>query len=246
MRETFIVIPANGRHQMIAELLGSINYPQDHVILLDTGAEPPLEERFGDDDAMVISQWWFDGNKGKNIQRWWNAGWRMAEGCAEDKNNYAVVFLNSDAMTNRWDIETMVEAIDKYDASVVFFDHCSVLNMSQINRRTRPGPGPWHFKMTGWGFAVRGEIKTRFDETMAWWYGDDDFDWRARLEYGGVVMIHGPWVANRDPNGGQRDNPELHEVIARDHNRFIEKWGVDIMDDNVFNEETFNRMITNA
>lgn len=223
MRELFVVIPATNRHDMLDDLITSIDQPSDHVILIDNQSNPPLSDSFSDRATIILNE-----DPELNIQKWWNMGWAEAE--RRSSGDYAVVFLNSDTLTTKKDIETLVKGIDKYNASVTFFDHCRVLKRGRINRRTEPGPGPWEHKMTGWCFAVRGEIGARFDERMAWWYGDDDFDWRARQEFGGVVMIPGVWADNRDANGAQRDRPELHDQIERDRKVFLGKWGVDILE----------------
>lgn len=239
MRETFIVIPANGRHAMITELLKALGQPADHVILIDNGAEPPLKETHSY-IATIIE----DRPSPLNIHRWWNLGWEIAASNAIGE--YAVVFVNSDVMAWRNDVEVLVNALDTYNASVAFYDHCKILPTGGHLMRTDPGPGIWSHKMTDWFFAVRGELETRFDETMAWWYGGDDFDWRARLEFDGVVMVPGAWAENRDVNGAQRDNPQLHAIIEGDRWLFTEKWGCCILESTILNEETYDRMVRKA
>lgn len=222
MRELFVVIPASNRQDMISELLTSIMQPASNVILIDNGSDPPLRQDFND-RAFVVHNYPTE----LNIQRWWDLGWEIAESLAWDKDNYAVAFLNSDAMISKRDIETLAEEIDRSNSSVTFFDHCKVLHPTKRQTRSEPGPGPWSQRMSGYCFVVRGELPIRFDEEFQWWYGDDDFEWRARPLFSGVTMVGGTWADNRDENSGFREHAHLLGQVELDKQRFLSKWGVE-------------------
>jgi len=237
MRELYVVIPATDRHKMISDLLAGMDQPADHVILVDNGSRPPLAEVLAD-RAMVID------NRGSalNIQAWWNLGWAEVESLAVGP--YAIAFLNSDALISKRDIETMTEALDLHNAAAVGTDHCHILSPGQIYRKQTPGPVEWAHRLSGYGFVVRGELKSRFDESLEWWYGDDDFEWRARTEFGGVIILGGTQVQNLDSNGAQRDRPELNVQIDKDRINFINKWGTASQDWTIYNIGAYNARLS--
>jgi hypothetical protein len=71
---------------------------------------------------------------------------------------------------------------------------------------------------------LRGESELRLDESMAWWYSDDDLDWQARQQ-GGALLVPGIPVQHLCPNGSTNERPELQEQAGRDRQTFITKWG---------------------
>lgn len=79
-------------------------------------------------------------------------------------------------------------------------------------------------RITGYAFMLRGEHGQRFDEDLAWWYGDDSADWAAR-EQGGALLVPGIPVEHRCPNVSTVERPELAEQAGRDRQTFITKWG---------------------
>jgi hypothetical protein len=89
---------------------------------------------------------------------------------------------------------------------------------------TQAGPVDMRTRITGYAYLLRGEAGLRLDESMAWWYSDDDLDWRAR-EQGGALLVPGHPVEHRAPNGSMYERPELHDQAVRDRTTFITKWG---------------------
>lgn len=217
-RELFIVIPVHNRINLLRELLDELDYDPDHIILVDNNSEPPLNQILNNRGIIIC-------DAERNIQHLWNIGWKLAEGRANGP--YAIAFLNSDAFANSGTLYRMVDALDDHNASVVGADRCEILQNMDIYRKTIPGPVDWCHTMTGYGFVVRGELTTRFDEQFVWWYGDPDFDWRARQQFGGSVILGGAYIGNRDQDGAQRDFPELHAQTDKDRITFINKWGRD-------------------
>ena len=76
--------------------------------------------------------------------------------------------------------------------------------------------------MQGFAFIVAGETGIRADEQFAWYCGDDDLEWRLSAS-GGVVVIPGFPVQHLHPNA--QVTPEIHELIAKDMQSFVDKWG---------------------
>ena len=231
-RELYIVIPAHDRQGMLAELLGTLDVSPAHVFLIDNNSDRPLHHDFG--QSAIVVQY---GDR--NIQAMWNFGWELASKAADGKP-YAVAFLNSDAMTSAETLVRMTDALDTLNASLVSSDYSRLLYDGGILRKRIPGPVSWECAMSGWGFVVRGELQSRFDEQFVWWYGDPDFEWRARQEFGGSVVLGGAYIENRDANGAQRDFPELNFQCDRDRVAFINKWGVSSQDWTIYNEVVYN------
>ena len=78
--------------------------------------------------------------------------------------------------------------------------------------------------MTGYCFVIDSNLNQDFDEELKWWYGEDDFEWRARV-VNGVARVGGTFVVNLDAQGSERDNPVLRIQTGIDSSRFEKKWG---------------------
>lgn len=219
MREIFIVIPVHNRIDMLIELLDELNFDRQHVILVDNNSSPALSDIPTLSERTSIRTF-----KPRNIQAMWNKGWSMS--AARASGPYAVAFLNSDLMIAKASMIKLVEELDRQNASVTYPNQTGLID-GELHREQRPGPIDRNTRMTGWCFVVRGEMKTRFDESLVWWYGDDDFEWRARQEFGGCVMVGGVDARNRDADGAQRMYPELNAQCNQDRLNFIAKWGTD-------------------
>jgi hypothetical protein len=79
-------------------------------------------------------------------------------------------------------------------------------------------------RMAGEAFMLPGEKGLRADESMQWWYLDDDVDMQARAA-DGMVIAPGPGVQNRQPNYWTNVKPNLGEQAGRDAAAFAAKWG---------------------
>jgi len=76
-------------------------------------------------------------------------------------------------------------------------------------------------RMAPHGFVVRGEAGLRADESMRWWYFDDDFC-RQAIQAGGVLGVPGPVVVNAQAN--QSTSGVLVEQAEKDRATFEAKW----------------------
>lgn len=234
-RELFIIIPVHNRIDMLVELLDELDFDPQHVILVDNNSSPALLDIPGLFERAVIEPFTV-----RNIQAMWNRGWQMATERATGP--YAVGIFNSDLMISKAGVIKLAEELDRQNASVTYPDQVGLVD-GQFIREHRPGPYDRNTRLTGWCFMARGELETRFDESMVWWYGDDDFEWRARQEFGGCVMVGGVQARNRDADGAQRVYPELVTQCTIDWHTFVYKWGVDSFSWMVYNQETLDRMI---
>lgn len=213
------VIPTRDRHDMLADCIHSVVDQVDTVYVIDNLSEPPID----------VEPW-----HGKvvrrpapidppNISTLWNMGLEFAETGAtmHGTDHWDVAVLNSDVTVPPGWIGTLSDAMRSTTAVLAYPDQHG--GRKQI-LHMKAGPIDLRQRITGYAFMLRGEAEQRFDEDLAWWYGDDAADWWAR-ERGGALLVPGIPVEHRCPNGSLYERPELREQTARDRATFKAKWG---------------------
>jgi len=200
---------------MLVELIYSLLRDDVNVIIIDTGF--PNSTAFHDKVTVIK-----DHNEPKNISRWWNLGLDEVHRVQQwIDTDYVVAILNDDLVIPPNFVETLAVAIVKNSAAAAYPDQHDFAAGQQIVMRS-PGPINLFARMCGYAFALRGSANLKADETLAWWYGDDDLDWRAR-QAGGNVLVGGLKVQHLRPN--ESTVGELAEQAGRDRQTFINKWG---------------------
>lgn len=217
------VVPTRDRHQMLADCVDSVVEQVDAVYIIDNGSVPAIDpDRWLHRTAFVGSaQVDLDP---PNISRLWNIGLALAQYAAvgmADAEEWDIVVLNSDVVVPPGWVDGLSAAMRATPAVLAYPDQCG--GGEQI-LHTRAEPVPLTQRITGYAYMLRGEAWLRLDESMAWWYSDDDLDWTAR-ERGGALLVPGLAVEHRDPNGSTNARPELQAQAARDRETFIAKWG---------------------
>jgi hypothetical protein len=213
------VIPTRDRHAMLADCVDSVVDQVDRVIVVDNGSEPPIDTILWPGKAAVQ----LVPMDPPNISKLWNIGIREAERAARSRGAiwWDIAVLNSDVVLPPGWVDGLSSAMRSTTAVLAYPDQfdggVQVLH-------TRAEPVDLRQRITGYAFMLRGETGLRLDESMAWWFGDDDIDWRAR-EQGGALLVPGLAVEHRCPNGSMQERPELAEQAARDRETFIAKWG---------------------
>jgi len=218
----FVVIPSLDRHKMLDRVINNLGLPQSQVIVIDTGSNPPLDRHLKN-RAIVLSR---PRDSERNIQKWWNAGLDYIKSSAEFKkiDKYHVAILNSDLLIERSDLDLLQDALTVSGTVISHQDHSNELHVGETDIKYKIGDTPWRYKITGYCFVIDGDLDLRFDERFSWWYGEDDFEWRAR-QSGGVVRVGGVNVCNVDLDGSIRDNQSLVPFLLKDQEAFVEKWG---------------------
>lgn len=157
-----------------------------------------------------------------NISRAWNLGLEAAATRAANTNQkeWWVAVINDDATPPKNWFAAVVKSMKDYGADV----GCSGSPTGHVLHHvsTTIKPYPVHDRMTGWAFVVRGSADLWFDEEMVWWFGDDDFMYRAANK-GGHVRIPGFEVPNLHANGHM--TPERHVQSGVDRGTFVRKNG---------------------
>lgn len=199
---TWAVIPSEGRaclHPCIASLRGQV----DGIVLVANQGYTAT-----DVPGVIVVH---DPAPDRNISRWWNLGLDRLVSLGLMEWNALV--LNDDTRVEAGAVQRLAATMRRHRAALAY-----------------PGPREQILttiggeRITGWCFMLRGESGLRADQSMAWWYGDNDLDWRARTA-GGTVTVPGVDVHHSDPNGYTVRVPELTAQAGRDRETFMARWG---------------------
>lgn len=213
------VIPARDRHDLLADCLHSVVDQVDRVIVIDNGSDPPIDPDPWHGSVVVVSV----PMDPPNISVLWNVGIELADAAAHQAgaDQWDIAVLNSDVVVPaRW-VGTLSAAMRATPAVLAYPDQHG--GTRQI-LHTKAEPIDLRQRITGYAYMLRGEAGLRLDESMAWWFSDDDLCWRAR-ESGGGLLVPGLAVEHRCPNVSTTERPELAEQAGRDRETFRKKWG---------------------
>lgn len=206
------VIPSRNRPEMLAELVSTLVSDDVRVVVIDTGYEPPWATYHG---LVTVLR---DAAQEPNISRWWNLGLNYVKHMEGDAE-HVVAVLNDDLVVPRKFVQTLAHAIITHGAAAAYPDQHG-FNADMVHRYV--GPISLYRRMTGYAFALRGSANIRADESLQWWYGDDDIDWTAR-QRGGSVLVGGLRVHHLCPN--ETTVGSLAVQAGLDRGRFETKWG---------------------
>lgn len=199
---TWAVVPSEGR-ACLHDCLTSIRGQVDGIVLVANGSYTAA-----DVSGVIVVE---DTAPDRNISRWWNLGLdRLVQlGLME----WNALVLNDDTVLRPGAVHRLADALRRH--------HAALAHPGTAERLlTEPGPE----RITGWCFMLRGESGLRADESMAWWYGDNDLHWRA-AQSGGALAVPGVDIFHTDPNGYTNRIPALAEQAGRDRATFLARWG---------------------
>lgn len=213
------MIPTRNRHDLLADCINSVIDQVDRVLIVDNLSDPPIDPEPWHGKVGVAAL----PIDPPNISTLWNVGIALADSQAHraGAETWDIAVLNSDVVVPPGWIDSLSTAMRATTAVVAFPDQHG--GRRQV-LHTKAEPIDLRQRITGYAYLLRGEHGLRFDETLAWWFGDDDGDWRAREE-GGALLVPGIPVEHRCPNGSMYERPELHAQASRDRETFRRKWG---------------------
>ncbi|QEQ93686.1 glycosyltransferase [Streptomyces phage Zuko] len=221
------VIPTRDRHAMLFDAVNSLASQVDQVIIVDNYSDPRIDR-----DNWGMVEWWDEdlvtvlrhNEDPPNISRLWNLGLITAESMAREDGHekWDVAVINSDVVVPHLWVQRLSAAMRATTAVLAYPDQSGYTSGSILHKVAEPVP--LSQRITGYAHMMRGEAGLRYDESMAWWYSDDDMDWTAR-QRGGALLVPGLSVEHRDPNGSTNARVELQEQAGRDRQTFINKWG---------------------
>lgn len=194
------------------------------IFILDNASDPAVTAQdffgiVGFDDVSVIHI----GLQPPNLAYNMNVGFDAAEEWANDDcwSKWNVVMLCDDIdLPDGW-VSTVTSNMREAGAAAASTH--TIRPTPQPILKTQPDSDIVN-RMQGSAFVVAGEKGIRADESMQWWWQDQDLDWQARLN-GGMVIAPGPVAVNQRPNDFTYSVPGLGEQAGRDGEAFQTKWG---------------------
>jgi hypothetical protein len=214
MLDTWAVIPSGGRREQLKFLVARLLGDDVNVVIIDTGYAPQLREH--EWNCFVIRD-----VGPKNISRWWNTGIDFIASLHTADSRYAVAVLNDDVIVGGLQLRHLAQRMFDENAAVTY---PNVHGHDRDVLLDTAAPVDLRLRMLGCCFVLNPRSGLRADESLVWWYGDDDIDWRARGR-GGSLLVHDVIIQHVSPNGWQSTNPELIAQTALDRTTFLKKWG---------------------
>lgn len=211
----YAVVPSINRRQELTDLVNVCVNDGVCVIVVDTGYNPPLE--WGGSEWVGMRNVIKDHDEPKNISRWWNLGLQFAADMQtwRPSEEYVVAVLNDDIVARPGLVRGLADAIIRHDVVAAFPDVWSVGHDVVLHQ-------PSGLRMSGYAFALRGSANLRADESMLWWYGDNDIEHSA-LRAGGIALVGGLTIQHLYPSSTTVG--ALAEQAGRDAETFVKKWG---------------------
>lgn len=195
--DPWVVVPTAGR-STLEPAIDSTGIPRERVVVVVTAP-----------NAVIPSWCRAVADFGDvNIQRWWNAGLDFV---AEQGGRLACV-INDDVLLEAGTIPALVEAMQRTGATLATPGHEDRLVAEPSHDRVLDG--------ACWLIDLSHGIRP--DEGYRWWYGDNDLDWRARRDGGGVALVSTPYqhlLANRLTEGSE----ELRALADADARRWARR-----------------------
>lgn len=206
------VIPSCCRPVELRNLVEQLLEDNVNIVVIDNGV------RFEHDSPFVHVIRDFENPP--NLSRLWNVGLKYVRDVTDSDEQYYVAVLNDDLVLSPQFITTIAREMRRTGAAVGYPDqHARGANLLLTDVR----PYPLQLRMTGYAFVLRGSAAIFADETIKWWYGDNDIEWQARSK-GGTLMVGGISVNHLTPD--QTTVGVLAEQAGRDRETFIKKWGM--------------------
>lgn len=212
MVKLYVVITTRNRHEELRNLLGDIG-PDVETIIVDNDSYPPIK---GDNVIEYAA-------RPPSISRMWNLGIDEANYRANGEM-HDIAVLNDDLRIGGDVLEKLSQALRLNGAAVAFPDIHNRLAPGYVDVCRHEGPYDLYERMSGFCWMLRGELGLRLDESMRWWYSDDDLEWRASTR-GGVARVGGLKVEHLHPNSSTNASPALAEQTGVDRHTFMAKWG---------------------
>jgi hypothetical protein len=198
--KVWLTIPTGKPRGYLQNIIKDSQIPLDQIVIVHTIESEPIEG--------VRNVWDLDP---PNIQRWWNRGIDIARANGGDY----IAVLNDDLLLENNPINTIAQAMKDNDA-IIGYPH------------PHSGNGLTHVAGYCWVLDLKSGLRT--DETLRWYFGDDDMLLQA-IAIGKVINV--PAVVHH-LHGVEKTNSSKYLItLAKiDQVYFKEKWGKRFMRDN--------------
>jgi hypothetical protein len=190
--KVWLTIPTGKPRGYLQDIIKDSQIPLDQIVIVHTIESKPIEG--------VRNVWDLDPH---NIQRWWNKGIDIAR---ENGGDYVAV-LNDDLILKDNPINTIAQAMKDNDA-IIGYPH------------PHSGNGLTHVAGYCWVLDLKSGLRT--DETLRWYFGDDDILLQV-LGLGKAVYVPAE-VKHMHGVVGTAQSQYLQELTVLDQKYFIEKW----------------------
>lgn len=207
------VIPSCCRPTELGQLVEALIADDVRPVVVDTGYSPPWKSQHS--RVSVLR----DDVPDPNVSRWWNIGLDyiaiMMDSLASE---YVVGMFNDDVVIPERFVSRLAEAMFEHDVDIAYADQAG----QGTQRYDWDHPPGLYRRMSGYAYVLRGSSGIRGDETIKWWYGDDDVEWQARRGRG-TLCVGGVTVHHLYPSSTTVG--VLAEQAGRDQVTFLNKWG---------------------
>lgn len=160
--DLWVVVPTAGRASMLGAI-DSTGVPRERTVVVATS---PFANGYGCHELHDFGD--------VNIHRWWNRGIDYAV----ERGALYVAVINDDIELAEDALTTLVDAMDG----------ATIASPGPRRRVTDPSKSV-PMTLNGACWVLDASTGLRADEGYRWWYGDNDLDWRARRDHGGVVSV---------------------------------------------------------
>jgi len=166
---------------------------------------------------------------GAGIHVMWNIGIDIAV-----ENNTSAVFINDDVVIGEHCAGTLASLLE-YDKSIGIacpaYDYRKFSDITQDVDTVCNGKYDGTGGLAGFCMALSKDLvkKWRFDESMKWWYGDNDIlYWTTRSESRRAVITSVARCSGNNSETIENDPPDnFVETVLDDKLKFYVKWGIE-------------------
>lgn len=229
----YAVIPTHNRPARLLALVVSLGAQCDHIVIVDNASTPPVDQAHlqasvPEHCTVEVIR---DEEQPPNLSRIWNvmfdrcARWRLGEPgdwarpLEPEKIKWDVAVFNDDSVVPTGWYNTVATALREHETAAVAHTGDRPIREPYLLTNF---DFPRSQRMAPHAFVVRGELRLHSDESMQWWYFDDDFS-RQAIQAGGVLGVPGPVVLNSAANTSTVG--VLREQTEKDRAAFEAKWG---------------------
>lgn len=218
---TYAVIATHNKHENLYKLIETLSLSTEAIVVIDNASKVPLTKFLRDKKDIPNLHIVEDGEQPPNLSRLWNVGLKLVGSLCKTRE-WNVAVLNDDLQVEETWLPSLAYYLRQSNAAVAYGDQFN-RNLPETQLFTQAKPISLYDRMCGYAHVSRGELGIRFDETMRWWYSDDDYDWTCR-QHGGSLLVPGHAVTHHTPGESTNASVALSTQAGIDRETFYKKW----------------------
>lgn len=217
---SYAVILTHNRPELLLQTVQAIASQVDYVRVVDNASSPAVQMNPDEWPLNVVI--YRESLQPPNLSLFWNRQFDLIEKHAlERATEWEIAVLCDDSIAPEGWFDAVKSGIRQTGAAAGSTH--AINEVSYPIFTTAPNQDIFQ-RMCGWAFVIAGERGLRADESMHWWYLDDDLGNLARVS-GGLVICPGPVVRNELPGAWTNAKQELSDRAGADRAVFLAKWG---------------------